>query len=740
MSEIKIIPTTGRNNCGGRCRIFAHVQDGKIIRLTTECGGGDEKHPPLTACVRGMNYDSTFLNDRRLLYPMKRTGERGSGKFRRISWDEALDTIAGEWKRIRGEYGPLSTYSNYATGISALMSGTGLISRLADLDGGMLGRYNSYSTACLTYATELMYGDSRSGSTMDTILDSRLIILWGHNPQESQFDHSMHQLRMARKKGIPMVCIDPRRSATCRALGAEWVGLRPATDAALAAGMAYVIMTEKLYDEGFINRCCMGFTPESLPEGVPGDQCYFSYLSGEQDGTPKTPEWAEKITGVPAETIVSLARRYARRPAALICGYGAQRHANGEQGARAQIMLACLTGNVGIRGGGAGGAGYYHGHHQPHMPAVPVKNRVSIPCFLWTDAILRGREMTAEKDGVRGAEKLDTDIKLLFNLAGNCLVNQHSDINRTTEILRDTSRCQFLVASDLFLTSSAMYADILLPGISFLEGENITMPWERGSFLGYNNQVVEPLGECRFEYDWICDLAGRLGLYEEFTAGHASVRDWLRDCYEQVRPLEPELPDFETFRREGGYVYRETPSIVGFEAQRRDFEHHRFPTVSGKVEIFSPRIWALHDPKKAPLPGYIPAFEGHEDPLSQRYPLQLIGWHTIRRCHSIGDQNPKLEKVDPQRVWIHPADGQARGICEGDAVEVFNDRGRTRLPAHLTEDLVPGVVAMAQGAWYQPDEKGIDQGGSINVLTTLRPTPLAYGNPQHSNLVEIRKL
>ncbi len=739
MSEEKIIATTGRNNCGGRCRIYAHVRNGKIEKLTTDCGAGDERDAPLTACARGLNYHTTYLNDQRLLYPMKRVGERGSGRFERISWDEAIDTIAREWVRIRDAYGPRSRYINYATGISALISGNSMAQRLLNLDGGFLDRHNSYSTACVTYATKLMYGTANSGSTMGDLLNSRLILLWGHNPQETQFDHTMHFLHLAKQKGIPIVCIDPRRSATARALDAEWIGLRPATDAALAAGMAYVIMTENRYDDDFIHRCCLGFTADTLPEGVPADQSYFAYLSGEQDGVPKTPQWAEGITGVPAGTIISLARRYAQKPAALVQGYGAQRHANGEQAARSGILLACLTGNVGIPGGWASGSGYRPTHHQPQLPPVNGAVNPSIPCFLWTDAILRGHEMTAERDGLQNADKLDCDVKMILNLAGNTLINQHSDINRTAEILRDPTKCEFIVVSDLFMNASAKFADILLPGISFLEGENITMPWGYGNFLGYCNRVVEPLGECRFEYDWLKEVSKKLGLYEAFTDGHETTLDWLRYCYEQLRPLEPELPDFETFRREGGYSYRHTPEIIAFQQQRADVERHPFPTKSGRIEIFSEAIYHLHDPEKAPLPTYVPAFEGHEDPRSARFPIQLIGWHTKRRCHSIGDNNPKLEKLDPQRVWMHPDDAAARGLREGDMAEVFNDRGRTRLPVHVSDDLVRGVAAISQGAWFRPDEKGVDTNGSINVLTTLRPTPLAKGNPQHSNLVEIVK-
>ena len=140
-----------------------------------------------------------------------------------------------------------------------------------------------------------------------------------------------------------------------------------------------------------------------------------------------------------------------------------------------------------------------------------------------------------------------------------------------------------------------------------------------------------------------------------------------------------------------------------------------------------------------PIPGYVPPPEGVQDPLRDRYPIQLVGWHTKRRCHSIHDNNPALEKLDPQRLWLHPTDAAARGISDGDAVEIFNDRGRTRTVAFVTEDIMPGVAALAQGAWYDPDETGVDRAGSINVLTSWDATPLARGNPQHTNLVEIKR-
>ena len=153
----RVVHTMGLNNCGGRCIIHAHVRDGKIEKLTTDTPAAAGDKVPLCACVRGMNYDKTFFGPDRLLYPMKRVGQRGEGKFQRISWEEATDIIAREWIRIRDTYGPGSRYINYATGISAVASGHSLADRLLKLDGGYLGYYNSYSTACITAATMEKY-------------------------------------------------------------------------------------------------------------------------------------------------------------------------------------------------------------------------------------------------------------------------------------------------------------------------------------------------------------------------------------------------------------------------------------------------------------------------------------------------------------------------------------------------------------------------------------------------------
>ncbi len=745
MCKEEIIRTTGRNNCGGRCVICVHMKNGKIDHLSTErpCDV-PEGEIPLTACVRGMNYHKTFLSEERLRYPMKRTGKRGEGKFERISWTEAVDTIASEWIRIRDTYGVGSRYVNYATGISALNRGNSLAKRLLNLDGGFLDYYNSYSTACIRQATSILYGTNKSGHNPEDWLNSNLIILWGHNPEETKFDsQTMPILVKAKKKGIPIIVIDPRKNDTVIRLQAEWIPIRPATDSALADAMAWVIMEEHLQDQAFLDRCCIGFDKEHMPQGVDPSECYLSYLHGEKDGIEKTPEWAEQITGVPADTIRSLARRYAlAKPAVLMQGYGPQRNASGEQSTRGGILLACMTGNIGISGGWASGIADWEEHKNPSWPKVENRYNRQIPVYLWTDAVLHGHDMN-QLDGVQWIDgskepvSLNSDIKMILNLAGNCLINQHGDINRTAQILQDESKCEFIVCSDLFMTSSAKFADILLPGISMFECENITMPWMYTHFLGFNNQVIEPLYDGRFEYDWLAEVAERLGLKEAFTCGRTST-EWLEYLYNDLRKTETELPDYSTFKEQALFRYNPKPIHPAFEAECRDPKSHPFPTKSGKIEIFSETIYRTEFKEFVPaIPRYVPPMEGPQDPLAKTYPLQLIGWHTKRRCHSIHDNNLAMHKLDPQTLWMNPEDAAVRSLKEGDLIEVFNDRGRIRMPLHVTDRIMKGVTAISQGAWYRPDASGTDTAGSINVLTSLHPTSYAHGNAQHTNLVEV---
>ncbi|GHV96174.1 dimethyl sulfoxide reductase subunit A [Spirochaetia bacterium] len=734
----RLIPTTCTTNCGGRCALLVREQEDCILEIKAAPGAAAAGMRP---CARGLLCRETYMSGRRLRYPMRRAGERGEGRFRRISWEEAADIAAAQWLRIRDNYGPQARYVNYSSGVQSLLRPDAMIKRLANLDGGHLEWYNSYSTACIAFTMPYIYGDNRNGNSLDDILNTRLIILWGFNPDETVFGSERgHYLDKAKEKGIPIVAIDPRQSDTALSRAGEWIGIRPSTDAALADALAFVIWSEGLQDQHFMDTYCLGFDENHMAAGVPPGNSYHSYLFGEQDGIPKTAEWAEAITGVAAETIRKLARRYAQtKPACLLQGWGPQRTACGEQTVRGIAMLACLTGNVGISGGSAGGPG----GRSLQVPGFPVPANPcpgKIPSFAWTTAIERGTGMTPEQDGLQGTERLSCNIKLMCNFAGNVLINQHGDINNTIRILKDTAKCEFIMVSDVLMTSSACFADLLLPAASSLEQENIALPWNSGHYILHNARLTKPLFGSRFEYFFIEALAGRIGLVDGWTEGCADPAQWLEKMYAGFHKKMPELPDYETFKKQGGYFFRNIKPYIAYADQIRDPPGHPFNTPSGKIEIFSRRMFDLNRPLEVPaIPRYVPPPEGPFDPLREKYPLQLIGYHTKRRTHSTHDTNPKLERLDPQRLWMNPLDAGERFLADGDMAEIFNDRGRIRIPVFVTRRIIPGVTALSQGAWYTPDKDGTDILGSINVLTSARLTPFARGNAHHTCLVEVRK-
>ncbi|PLR98832.1 DMSO/selenate family reductase complex A subunit [Bacillus sp. T33-2] len=738
----EIISTCSINNCGGRCVIKAHVKDGVVTRISTDTNADDIMAPQMRACLRGRGYRKMLYHPDRLKYPMKRVGKRGEGKFKKISWEEAIETIAKETKRIGKEYGPESRYVNYASGQSwGLFGGPSMAKRLLSMTGGYLNSRNDYSSGAGNVATPYTYGTNNSGNSFDSLLHSKFIILWGQNPAEMiNSTPYMHYLREAKKRGAKIVVIDPRYTDTAIAFADEWIPILPTTDNALMDAMAHVMITEHLYDKQFLDKYCIGFDENNMPQGVPAIESVKSYILGESDGIPKTPEWAEKICRVPADTIRKLAWQYATtKPAALIQGWGPQRHAYGEQIMRGGAQLACLTGNVGNLGGWAAGTGYWYraGISYPLSSDNPVE--ASIPCFLWTDAVERGTELTAD-DGLQGTDRLKTNIKMIFNMAGNMLVNQHADINKTTRLLQDESKVEFIVVSDLFMTPSAKYADILMPGTTFFERWDIGVPWCFGDYVVMGNKAIDSLYECRNEYDVFAEIAGKLGLKEKFTEGK-SMLDWVKASVEKtIAEMDPDFPTFEEFSKNGIHHFKFEEPLIAFKEQIENPEKTKFDTPSGKIELFSKALWDMDKHEEIPaIAKYIPAWEGPEDPLKEKYPLQLISWHYKRRCHSTHDNNPWLEEAFKQEMWLNTEDAAARGIKNGDRAKVYNGRGEIYIDVKVTEKIVPGVAAIPQGAWYSPDKNGIDQRGAVNVLTSQRPTALAKANPQLTNLVEVKK-
>ena len=742
------------HNCGGRCLLVASIQDGRITRLEADDRPDSLAAPQLRACPRGRAYLRRQYHPDRLLHPLKRRGKRGEGQFQRISWQEALDSITSQFERIRERYGNQALFVPYGTGSYNQTNGSQVARRLMNLYGGCLGTYNSYSWAAINAATPTVYGTLITGNQRQDWLNSRFILMWGWNPAEMRDGtNSDYFIKLTRQNGARVVCIDPRHSPSAAALADEWIPIRPGTDAAMMTAMAFVIQDEQLQEADFIRTHCIGWDSTQMPPGLETAESYCDYLLGKRDGIPKTPAWAEAITAVPAAVITRIAREYAcRKPGVLYQGYGMQRRAYGEQVVRAGCVLAAITGNVGIPGGWASGLGLQPPDGGPTWSIFPEGEnpvRAAIPVFLWTEACLHGRSLTPAQ-GLRGAETLESDIKLIYAVASNCLINQHANVNRSAEILRDESKVEFLVVQDNFLTSTGRFADIVLPACTQFETWGLEDGWKYGDEVILQPKLVEPPGEARSDYRICAALADRLGFGRAYTEGR-DERDWVDWCLDELRRTRfPELPTLDEFvaRNLGAYSRPVTQPAIAFADFRADPEKHPLQTPSGRIEIFSRTLYDLHNPAEVPaVPKYIPEWESPFAEKSssypggpvQEYPLQAIGHHTLQRVHSTHDNNDWLAEAFPQRVFINPLDARERGIQDGDLVHVWNARGELVLPARVTLRILPGVVDIPQGAWWSPHENGVDYGGCINVLTSERWTPYAFGTAQQTIQVQVER-
>ncbi len=735
------------HNCGGRCLLIAHIRNGAITRLDTDDRPDSLAAPQLRACPRGRAYLRRQYHPDRLKYPLRRVGARGEGKFERISWETAIDMLAGEMQRVKQTYGNSALFVPYGTGSYNQVNGSQVARRLLNLFGGCLGITNSYSWGAINIATPTVYGTLQTGNQRQDWIHSKYILMWSWNPAEMRDGtNSDFFIKLARQNGARVVCIDPRLSLSAASLADEWIPIRPGTDAAMMSAMAYVMLTEGLYDVEFVRSHCVGFDRTQMPPGAEEAESYSEYLLGTRNGAPKTPEWAERITAVPAGTIARIAREYATlKPGVLYQGYGMQRRAYGEQVVRAGCTLAAMTGNVGIPGGWASGLGLQAPDGGPFWNLFPAGEnpvKASIPVFLWTEAVLHGKDMTS-REGISGVERLDNNIKLIYAVATNCLINQHANTNRTARILRDESLVEFIAVQDQFLTPTGRFADLVLPACTQFETYGCEDGWKYGDEVILAPRLVEPPGEAQSDYRICSWLAERLGFAEAFTEGR-DERGWIEWIIEQYRQTRfPEMPGLDELEasNQGVYASPVNEPAVAFADFRADPQAHPLPTPSGNIEIFSKRLYDQGNPGEIPaVPKYIQEWESPFGPEAERYPLQALGHHSLHRVHSTHDNNDWLEEAFPQRVFINPIDAAARGIADGEEVKVFNARGAIQLPCRVTDRIMPGVVDIPQGAWWTPNEGGVDRRGCVNVLTSERWTPLAFGSTQHTIMVEIQNV
>jgi anaerobic dimethyl sulfoxide reductase subunit A len=741
------------HNCGGRCILGAVVKDGTVTRLVPDPTTEEDPihNPRAIPCLRGRSQIHRVYAAERLKYPLKRTGKRGEGKFERISWTEALDTIASEMKRIKDKYGNAAMYMHYASGVGWKgPDGRGPLTRLMILFGGYQGYYNSYSTAC--YSSVMPYITAGSGNTADDVMNAKLVVLFGDNSVVTRAggDNNGYYYMKAKENGTKFIVVDPMMTDTAVALEADWYPIYGGTDVALIAALSYVMVKENLYDKEFMATHAAGFDEDTLPEGAPANSSWMAYIMGKSDdGVEKTPEWAAEITGLPAERIVQLAREMATtKPCAMFQGWGWQRRAYGEQPVRALPILAAMTGNFGISGGGPGmrpGGMTFQMDSAPSTGSNPIK--VTFPVFKWPDFITRGSEMTSgPEDRLRGGDKLDANMKFMWNFGGNTIINQHSDVNGTTKVLQDESLLEFIVTVDVQMTPSAKFSDIVLPETTGFEADEIITGEGHGekgnhAWALYNHKVIEPLFEDQGSL-WIAEqLADRLGLGDQFRDGHQSAEDWMQDMVASAQKNYPDFPSLDGFKQVGIYKVSSDKPVIAFADFQADPVANPLKTQTGLIEIYSPYLASQNDQQYIPaIPKYIPEWEGVSDPLRDKYPLLMSTTHWVARSHSTFDNVDYLREAHPQALWINSLDAKERGIQDGDMVKVYNDRGEVHIPAFVTNRIRPGYTNMPQGAWYTPDSNGVDTRGCGNVLTKYEATPFAKGNPQHTNLVQVEKI
>lgn len=757
-------------NCGSNCPVKVYSRDGIITRIESEFTTTDEYgNHDVRACLRGRSLRKRVYAPDRLKYPMKRVGPRGSGQFERISWDEALDLVAEKLQATIDNYGNESIHFTYNSGARYHFSGKQCLYRLMNLKGGYLNAYGDYSWSQIYEAAGQTYGSAGpgwQGSSVSEMQNSDLVLMVGYNPSEIRMSGSGEAydfLMQKRQKQFKTIIIDPRYTDSAVGKEDQWIAIRPGTDAALFEALAFEWITKNRVDQAFLDKYCVGYDEKTMPTGVGYEESYKAYILDNTtigDLTPganaKTPAWASAITGIEEHIIVELARELADAKAPFIqIAASLNRQAAGENNTRAGYMLPILLGQLGLPGTNCGGLCKGSYLTAPFMPtgSNPVKKAISF--FTFTQAIEDGENMTVLADGVQGVDldengdgKLGNSIKAIINYGGNALINQHSDVNKTTKIIADESKCEFILVVDNWMTPSAKFADILLPDVSWLESEDlIYQSYSAGdtATLVQMSSSVGPMFEARPIYEVCVDLAKRMGVEAEFTEGK-SREDWLNQFYAEAKAATPDLPEKEVMLTQGIHrKYLPNGSYIVLEDFRKDPDANPLGTPSGKIEIYSSRLaekaktWQLKEGDViSALPKYVPTWEGYEDSETKKtYPLQLFGYHTKGRAHSSYHNVPWLREAVQDAVWMNPIDANKRGLQTGDKVHVFNDRGTIEVEVKVTPRIMVGVAAVGQGAWFQGGN--VDKGGCVNVLTTHRTTAITKGNPQHTNLVEIRK-
>jgi len=690
--------------------VGVHVKEGKVVKIE-----GDPQPPFLSGgmiCPKGMAYKQITYHPDRLKYPLKRVGERGEGKWQRISWDEALDTIADKLGQVREKYGPESIALTVGGNHKRIMAATKI---LADSLGTPNWAYTDafYCRGPGLIAQDLTFGGRVISHVSADCKNSECVIAWGANPVQTYPPWARHLLQ-AKGRGAKVIVIDPRLTATASKAD-MWLQLRPGTDGALALGMLNVIINEGLYDKQFVDKWCVGF--EELRRRV---QEY-------------PPERAGEITWVPADEIKKAARVYAAtKPASLYVQVGPEQIFNSTQSCRAICCLIAITGNLDVKGGNI-------------FPCFPkgALMRIFFCDRKWRfpDEIEEKRLGAKEFPLLSGPSShlgvfhsptlfkaLVTDqpypVKAMV-VANNLLLSMPN----TREVYEGLKKLDFLMVEELFMTPTAELADIVLPIATWLEVDEVIDCSE--NVIAARQKAVEPVGECWDELKITYEIANRMGL--KFS----------------IWPELKSYEEYEEFRlRESGITLADLKETYYVTApmEYKKYERDSLKTPSGKVELYSS---ILEEFGYDPLPHYVEPIESpfSTPELAIEYPLILItGGRQLAYFHSMGHQVPWLRELVPDPVvQIHPETAEKLGIKGGDWVWIETPQeGRIKQKAELTLGIDPRVVHCMAHWWY-PERSEPDHGlweSNMNVITSDDPPyePICGTCPMRGMLCKIYKV
>jgi len=685
------LQTVCSHDCPDACSILVDVEDGRAVRLR-----GNPDHPVTRGflCGKVARYLERVYSPDRLLYPMRRTGAKGEGKFERIDWETALGTIAERLTSLAAEFGPESILPYSYGGTMGYLNGAGMDRRFFHrLGASLLARTICSEAGSVGLMTTL---GVRAGTEPEMFRRSKLILAWGANILGTNV-HLWPFIVEARRNGARFYVIDPHLNRTGRQ--ADWhIPIHPGSDLALALGMMHVILREGLHDADYVSRYTVGF--DDLRERV----------------RQYPPERVASLTGIAADDVARLAREYATvRPAAIRLNYGLQRSERGGMAVRTIAMLPAIVGSWREAGGGlqlSTGGAFRLRRDKLEMPELCLRSPL-------------GRQPRTINMVELGKALLDLDsppVKALFVYNSNPAAVA-PDQNR---VLRGLGRQDlFTVVSEQFQTDTADYADILLPAATFLETTDLYFAYGH-YYLQLSRPVIAPPGEALSNVEMFRRLARRMGLTDSCFEDSEDdmVRALLDSDHPWVKGITLEQLDRERSVRLGVSAPGE-PFLP--------FANGGFETPSGKCEL---RADSLARRGIDPLPGYTPPVESRlgEAGLVANFPLELVSPKSAELINSTFG-NVTCGAEAGAHIEIHPEDATARGISSGDFVRVFNDRGSCRLQARVGATVARGVVCAEAVRW----NKRSAEGRNLNVLTSDRLTDLGAGATFYNTLVQVER-